>query len=122
VSVGQLAAAGEIVPVVSVQNRYSLSDRDSEPVLDACEREGIGFIPWFPLATGELARRGGPLDQVAARHGATPAQVALAWLLRRSRVMLPIPGTASIEHLEENVAAAALELNGEDAALLESAG
>jgi aryl-alcohol dehydrogenase-like predicted oxidoreductase len=118
----QLAAAREIVPVVSVQNRYSLSDRASEPVLRACEREGLGFIPWFPLATGDLARSGGPLDEVAARHDATPAQVALAWLLRRSRVMLPIPGTGSIAHLEENVAAASLELSGEDAAQLESAG
>ena len=111
VSLDELERARDIVEVVTVQNRFNLTDRDSEPVLEACERAGIGFIPWFPLATGDLARRGGPLDEVARRHDATPGQVALAWLLRRSPAVLPIPGTSSIEHLEENVTAAELELS-----------
>ncbi len=106
----QLAAARELVTVVSVQNRYSLADRHSEGVLDACERSGIAFLPWFPLALGELARAKGRLAQIARARGATAAQVALAWLLRRSAVMTPIPGTSSVAHLEENVGAAALEL------------
>ena len=106
----QLASASAIVDVVSVQNRYSLVDRHSEGVLEACERRGIAFLPWFPLALGQLARARGRLAAVARARGATPAQVALAWLLRRSPVMAPIPGTSSVEHLEENVAAAALEL------------
>jgi pyridoxine 4-dehydrogenase len=110
VSVRELERARAIVDVVTVQNRYSLVDRDHEEVLDACERLGIGFIPWHPLATGDLARPGGPLDELATSHDATPGQLALAWLLARSPVMLPIPGTASIEHLEENVAAAEIEL------------
>ncbi|HWH44558.1 MAG TPA: aldo/keto reductase [Thermoleophilaceae bacterium] len=114
VSVEQLAAAREIVPVVSVQNRYSLSDRHSDDVVAACERDGLGFLPWFPLATGDLTKPGGELDQAAERHGATPAQIALAWLLARSPCILPIPGTSSIEHLEENVGAAAIELDGTD--------
>jgi aryl-alcohol dehydrogenase-like predicted oxidoreductase len=111
VSVDQLEAALEIVPVVSVQNRFNLSDRSSEEVLDACEERGLGFIPWFPLATGRLADTGGPLDAIAERHEATPSQVALAWLLARSPVMLPIPGTSSTVHLEENLAAAWIELS-----------
>jgi pyridoxine 4-dehydrogenase len=110
VSVEELEAAREIVDVVTVQNRYNVADRHSEDVLEVCEEAGIGFIPWFPLAVGELARPGGPLDEVARNHRATPGQVALAWLLARSDVMLPIPGTASLEHLEENVAAAGLQL------------
>jgi aryl-alcohol dehydrogenase-like predicted oxidoreductase len=110
VSVQQLTAARKIVPVVTVQNRYNLSDRGSEDVLAACEQANIGFIPWFPLATGTLAKPGGPLDTVAQEVGATPSQVALAWLLARSRVMLPIPGTASIPHLEENTRAQAVKL------------
>jgi pyridoxine 4-dehydrogenase len=114
VSVEQIQRAQQIVPIVSVQNRYNLTDRDSEDVLDFCEREGIGFIPWFPLATGDLARPGGPLDEIATRYGASPGQVALAWLLWRSPVMLPIPGTSSVEHLVENVAAASLELDEEE--------
>ena len=114
VSVRQLEQARQLVPVLSVQNRYSLVARSSEDVLETCEREGLGFIPWFPLATGELARPGGPLDEIAARYGAVPAQVALAWLLSRSPVMLPIPGTSSVEHLEENVSAAAIALDKED--------
>ena len=118
VSVEQIQRAQQIVPIVSVQNRYNLTDRDSEAVLDFCEREGIGFIPWFPLATGDLARPGGPLDEIATRYGASPGQVALAWLLWRSPVMLPIPGTSSVEHLVENVAAASLELDEEEFAEL----
>jgi pyridoxine 4-dehydrogenase len=113
VSVEQLATARAIADVVSVQNRFNLTDRATEDELDQCEQDGIGFIPWFPLAVGRLARPGGPLDEIAAAHGATPSQVALAWLLQRSPVMLPIPGTSSLEHLEENVAAAGIEL-GED--------
>ena len=114
VSVEELQQAREIVPIASVQNRYNLTDRGSEDVLNFCEREGLGFIPWFPLATGNLARPGGPLDEIAARYDATPGQVALAWLLQRSPVMLPIPGTSSVEHLEENVAAADLRLSQEE--------
>jgi pyridoxine 4-dehydrogenase len=114
VNVEQLERALEMTPVVSVQNRFNLVDRDSEPVLEACERRGIGFIPWFPLATGSLARPGGALDRAAAGRQAVPAQVALAWLLARSAVMLPIPGTGSVEHLEENVAAADLELDRDE--------
>ena len=110
----ELAQACRIVPIVSVQNRYHLADRASEDVLDACERDELGFLPWRPLALGELTRPGGPLERVAARHHATPGQVALAWLLRRSPVMLPIPGTSSLSHLEENTAAAALELTDND--------
>jgi pyridoxine 4-dehydrogenase len=119
VGVRELEIALDIVPVASVQNRYNLSDRSSEAVLRACEREGVGFIPWYPLATGRLARPGGPLDEVAERHDATPSQVALAWLLGHSPVMLPIPGTSSVAHLEENVAAATLELTDEEMAMLE---
>jgi pyridoxine 4-dehydrogenase len=114
VSVEQLEQAQEIVPIATVQNRYSLVERSSEDVLEACGRDGIGFIPWFPLATGDLARSGGPLDEIAARHTAAPSQVALAWLLARSPAMLPIPGTSSAEHLEENVAASTLELDQEE--------
>ena len=118
VSVEQIQRAQQIVPIVSVQNRYNLTDWDSEDVLDFCEREGIGFIPWFPLATGDLARPGGPLNEIATRYGASPGQVALAWLLWRSPVILPIPGTSSVEHLVENVAAASLELDEEEFAEL----
>ena len=114
VNTGQLARAREIVEVVSVQNRYNLTDRESEDVLEVCEEDGLGFIPWFPLAVGKLARRGGALDDIAGRHNATPGQIALAWLLKRSPSMLPIPGTSSVEHLEENVAAAAIELSDEE--------
>jgi pyridoxine 4-dehydrogenase len=114
VSTEQLAAAREIVEVVSVQNRYNLTDRATEDELDQCEQDGLGFIPWFPLAVGRLAERGGPLDEIAAAHDATPSQIALAWLLQRSPVMLPIPGTSSVEHLEENVAAAGIELTADE--------
>ncbi len=118
VSVEQIEAARRIVDVVSVQNLYNLVNRQSEAVLEYCEREGIAFIPWFPIQTGELARPGGPPDPLAAQTGATPAQLALAWLLRRSPVMLPIPGTKSVAHLEENVAAAQVELTDEQYAAL----
>jgi aryl-alcohol dehydrogenase-like predicted oxidoreductase len=111
VSVEQLEQARAIVDVVSVQNRYNLTGRHSEDVLEECERAGIAFIPWFPLATGRLAEPGGVLDNIARTHDATPAQIALAWLLARSAVMLPIPGTSSIEHLEENLAATRIELS-----------
>jgi aryl-alcohol dehydrogenase-like predicted oxidoreductase len=115
--VDELDRARRVVPVVSVQNRYSLAERSSEDVLDVCERDGLGFLPWFPLASGSLARRG-PLDRVARRLGSTRAQVALAWLLRRSPVMLPIPGTSSLAHLEENVGARGVQLSDEDFAAL----
>jgi pyridoxine 4-dehydrogenase len=115
-----LATAREIVPIVSIQNRYSLTSRDSEQVLEACEADGLGFIPWFPLDTGSLASADG-LDEVAKSHGATSGQVALAWLLQHSPVMVPIPGTSSIEHLEENVAAAGLELSDDELAKVEAA-
>jgi len=110
VGVGELEQARGIVDVVTVQNRFNLADRAQEDVLDACEEAGIGFIPWYPLAAGDLARPGGPVADAAERHGATPGQVALAWLPARSEVMLPIPGTGSLAHLEENVAARELTL------------
>lgn len=110
----QLEIARSIVPIVTVQNRYNLEDRSSEEMVNICERDGLGFIPWFPLATGDLARAGGKLDQIAARHRATPAQIALAWLLQRSRVMLPIPGTSSVKHLEEDIAAAQIKLSDDE--------
>jgi pyridoxine 4-dehydrogenase len=110
VSSGELERARATVDVVTVQNRYSLVDRQSERVLESCARAGIGFIPWFPLATGDLARPGGALDELARRRGVAPGQLAIAWLLARSPEMLPIPGTGSVEHLEENVAAASIEL------------
>jgi pyridoxine 4-dehydrogenase len=114
VSVDELERARTVVEVVTVQNRYNLTDRQSESVLEACERDGIGFIPWFPLAIGELARPGGPLDDLARRHDGAPGQLALAWLLARSPVVVPIPGTASLAHLEENVAAASLDLSADE--------
>jgi pyridoxine 4-dehydrogenase len=118
VSVAQLEMARGIVPIVSVQNRYNLVDRASEAVVTHCERIGIGFIPWFPLATGKLAAPGSPLARAAARLDATPSQVALAWLLARSPVMLPIPGTGSVKHLEENVGGALLQLDDKELAAL----
>jgi pyridoxine 4-dehydrogenase len=111
VSVPEIGEARLTAPIVSVQNRYNLISRQSEDVLDYCEREGLGFIPWFPIATGRLAGRDGPLSVLAKQAGATPAQLALAWLLRRSPVMLPIPGTNSAGHLEENIGAAGVELS-----------
>ena len=111
VSVAQLTAVRRLATVVSVQNRYNLIDRSSEDVLDYCTREGIGFIPWFPLATGNLASPGGPLTRAAEQLGAQSAQVAIAWLLRKSPVMLPIPGTSNVEHLEQNAASTLLQLD-----------
>jgi pyridoxine 4-dehydrogenase len=111
VSVRQIEHARAIVSVVSVQNRYSIADRGSEDVLEYCEKEKIGFIPWFPLAAGRVSGAEGPVSRVAARIKASPAQVALAWLLARSPVMLPIPGTSRVAHLEENVAAAGLKID-----------
>lgn len=121
VGVDQIEAARRVIEVTTVQNRYNLTDRSSEEVLEHCEAHGIGFIPWFPLAAGDLARPGGPVADIADRLDATPGQVALAWLLQRSPVMLPIPGTGSLEHLRENVAAAALTLGADDVALLDAA-
>jgi pyridoxine 4-dehydrogenase len=114
VSVEQLARAEAVVPIASVQNRYSLADRGHEEVLEACERQDIAFLPWYPLAVGDLALPGGALGRIASARGATPAQVALAWLLARSPVVCPIPGTASQRHLEENVGAASLELTDKE--------
>jgi aryl-alcohol dehydrogenase-like predicted oxidoreductase len=118
VSVEQLRQAQELVPVVSVQNRYSLSDSVHEDVLDECERQGLAFLPWYPLEAGDLARPDGKLAQIAGTRGGTPAQVALAWLLARSPVLAPIPGTSSVAHLEENVAASELQLTDEELAAL----
>jgi pyridoxine 4-dehydrogenase len=114
VDAAQLAKAREIVEIVSVQDRYNLSDRGSEDVLDVCQRDGLAFIPWFPLAAGDLAQPGGPLDRIASRHRAKPSQIALAWLLRRSRVMTPIPGTSSIAHFDENMASAKIALGDDE--------
>lgn len=122
VSVDQLQAAQAVAPIATVQNLYNLVDRRSEALLDFATEHGIGFIPWFPLATGELARADGPLAAAARDHGATPSQLALAWLLRRSPVMLPIPGTSSVEHLESNTAAAAIELTDEEFTALSALG
>jgi aryl-alcohol dehydrogenase-like predicted oxidoreductase len=117
--VDELASAREMSTVVSVQNRYSIGDRKSEPVLEACERDGLGFLPWFPLGAGSIDEHG-PLAEVASHHDASPMQIALAWLLHKSPAMLPIPGTSSIDHLEENVAAASIELSDEDLAALDA--
>ncbi len=114
VSVAEIEQARQVVEVVSVQNLYNLANRQSEDVLDYCEREGIGFIPWFPVAAGDLARPGGILDEIAKNHHATHAQLALAWLLKRSPVMLPIPGTGSLAHLEENCSAGTVELTQDE--------
>jgi len=111
VSVDQLRAAQQVTPIVSVQNMYNLSARGAEPVLQVCEAESIGFIPWFPLAAGPLAATDGPLQRIAAEHNASPSQLALAWLLKQSPVILPIPGTSKVAHLDENVAAAEITLS-----------
>jgi pyridoxine 4-dehydrogenase len=121
VSVEQIDAAREIAAIVTVQNRYNLTDRKSEDVLDYCVREGIGFIPWAPISAGELARPGGPVDELAQRYDATAGQIALAWLLRRAQVMLPIPGTSSVAHLDENVDAARIGLTNDEVAQLTAA-
>lgn len=122
VSIDEIKAAQEHFEVVSVQNLYNLVTRQSEDVLDYCETENIGFIPWFPLAAGSLAREGSVLDEVARKLDASPSQVALAWVLKRSPVMLPIPGTSKVKHLEENVAAAGLALSDEDFKALDKVG
>lgn len=121
ISVEEIEAASRFFPVTTVQNLYNLGNRKSEAVLDYCQAQGIGFIPWYPLAAGALAKPGSVLSQIAGRLGASNGQVALAWLLRRSPVMLPIPGTGSVAHLEENVAAAALTLSEQDFRALEQA-
>ena len=122
VSVRDIKAAAKVFKVATVQNRYNLVERQHEAVLDFCETRGIGFIPWFPLAAGDLAKPGSLLDVIAKRHGAAPSQIALAWMLKRSPMMLPIPGTTTVGHLEENVAAAALRLTAEEFASLDAAG
>jgi pyridoxine 4-dehydrogenase len=114
VSVEELKEAQKTATIATVQNLYNLADRSAEELLDRCEAQGIGFIPWFPLATGKLAGDGGPLEAISKEHGASPSQLALAWLLRRSPVMLPIPGTSSVDHLEDNLAAASIELTDEE--------
>jgi pyridoxine 4-dehydrogenase len=113
VSVDEIKAAQKVFPVLTVQNLYNVTNRQSEDVLNYCEEQGIGFIPWFPVASGDLARSGGPLDSLAKEKGATVAQLSLAWLLRRSPVMIPIPGTSKVAHLEENIAAQNVELDDE---------
>src|SRR3954454_3112581 len=122
VSVSQLEEVRKLSPVATVQNKYNLGDRSSAPVLERCEGEGIGFIPWFPLNTGRLAEASGLLAEVAEQHSATPAQVALAWLLHRSPVMLPIPGTSKVRRLEDNMKAAPLRRSDDEVAALEEAG
>jgi pyridoxine 4-dehydrogenase len=119
VSVEEIEAATKVFPVATVQNRYNLIDRGSEAVLDHCEKHGIGFIPWYPLAAGDLAKPGGLLDTIAKAHKAAPSQIALAWVLMRSPVILPIPGTSKVSHLEENVAAADIHLSEDDFAALD---
>ena len=122
VTVADIEAASKVFPVATVQNRYNLVDRTSEHVVDHCASHGIGFIPWYPLAAGDLAQPGSLLDEVATAHGATPSQVALAWVLRRSPVMLPIPGTSKVAHLEQNVAAAGIRLSDAEFKALDEAG
>jgi pyridoxine 4-dehydrogenase len=114
INVEELQAANKITEIVTVQNLYNLANRESESVLDYCEANNIGFIPWFPLATGKLAKEGSPLDQLAKKHDAKPAQLALAWLLKRSPVILPIPGTSSVDHVVENITAAGITLSDEE--------
>jgi pyridoxine 4-dehydrogenase len=121
VSVEEIRAARAVVPIVSVQNLYNLTDQSSADVLDYCTAEGLGFIPWFPMAAGALANPGGPVDAIAKETDTSPCQVALAWLLHRSPVMLPIPGTKSVDHLEENCGAATLELSPDQMASLNAA-
>jgi pyridoxine 4-dehydrogenase len=118
VSIKEIEAAQKFFKVATVQNLYNLADRSSEDVLDFCDKHGIGFIPWFPLASGDLAKPGSRLETIAKKHNAAPSQIALAWLLRRSPNMLPIPGTSKVRHLEENVAAAAITLSDADFAAL----
>ncbi|MGA1803320.1 aldo/keto reductase [Rhizobium sp. HT1-10] len=122
VSVAEIEAASKVFKVSTVQNRYNLVDRTSEEVLDYCEKHNIGFIPWFPLAAGDLAKPGSLLDTIAKRHNAAPSQIALDWVLKRSPVMLPIPGTSKVKHLEENVAAVNFSLSDEEFKALDAEG
>jgi pyridoxine 4-dehydrogenase len=122
VGIEEIEAARKVLPIVTVQNRYNLVDRSSEAVLGHCSAQGIGFIPWFPLAAGELARPGSALDAIARKAGASTSQVALAWVLKRSPVMLPIPGTGKVAHLEDNVAAAGLSLSDDEFQALDRLG
>jgi pyridoxine 4-dehydrogenase len=122
VTVEQIERAKKYFEVTTVQNRYNLADREWESVVDYCESENIGFIPWFPLAVGKLAEGGGPLARIAKAHGAEPSQIALAWLLKRSPVMLPIPGTSKVKHLEENMKGAEIELTDEEFEEISKAG
>jgi len=122
VSVEYIQAASKVFPVSTVQNRYNFADRGSEDVLKYCEAHDIGFIPWFPLAAGELTRPGSALDAIARAHGATPSQIAVAWLLQRSPVIIPIPGTSKVSHLEENVKAGEIELTAEEFDTLDRVG
>ncbi len=122
VGVVEIKAAQKIFPVVTVQNRYNISDRVHEDVLNYCAEQNIGFIPWYPLAAGELTKPGGTLDNIAKKHNATQGQIALAWLLKRSPVMLPIPGTGKVKHLEENTKAASIKLTDAEFAELDKAG
>ncbi|MFD7935336.1 aldo/keto reductase [Streptomyces sp. NPDC059755] len=122
VTVAEVQAAQEIAPIVSVQNLYNLTNRSSEELLDWSTEQGIGFIPWFPLATGQLTGEGSPLTELAQQHNASPSQLALAWLLKRSPVMLPIPGTSSVAHLEDNLAGATIELTDDEFEALSKAG
>jgi aryl-alcohol dehydrogenase-like predicted oxidoreductase len=122
VSVDDVKAAAKFFKVATVQNRYNLVDRTSEDVLDYCAQQNIGFIPWFPLAAGDLAKPGSLLDKIAKQHNAAPSQIALAWVLKRSPVMLPIPGTSKVKHLEENIAAVDIRLSDEEFAALDKEG
>lgn len=122
VSVDDIKAAQQVFPVATVQNRYNMVDRGAEPVLEYCEANNIGFIPWYPLFAGATNKTGEAVAAIAARYDATPGQIALAWLLKRSPVMLPIPGTSKVAHLEQNVAAASIQLSDEDFAALNSVG
>lgn len=122
VNVEEIEAANRHFRVVTVQNLYNLANRQSEAVLDYCQEKGIGFIPWYPLAGGELATPGGPMEAIAKKFSASPSQIALAWVLRRSKVMLPIPGTGKVRHLEENTRAASIQLSDEDFRTLDALG
>ena len=122
VSVREIKAASKVFKVATVQNRYNLLERTHEEALKFCEAQGIGFIPWYPLASGNLARPGSLLDGIAGKHGATPGQIALAWMLKRSPVLLPIPGTSQVSHLEENIAAASIRLTPDEFLAVDAAG
>jgi pyridoxine 4-dehydrogenase len=122
ISVEQLEAAQKVATIVSVQNRYNMAERDAEPLLQACEAQGIAFIPWAPLGSGPLVAESGPLQRIAAEHHIKPSQLAVAWLLKRSPVMVPIPGTSSVAHLDENVSAAEVTLSDDEFEALSSTG